>query len=89
MTMVRVKAPEVLWQDVDDELILLDNRHSLYLKVAGAGVALWPLIVDGASRDRLAAHLVKLHAIDSHRARSDVDAFVDDLLKNDLVTEVT
>lgn len=69
----------VEWQQVDDEVVVLDLNASAYLAVNDTGAVLWPLVAEGASERRLAEELTARLGIDGEPARTDVAAFVDRL----------
>lgn len=79
--------PEVEWQRVDDEVVVLDLGTSAYLGVNDIGAVLWPLVAAGTTQGRLVAELTSRFRIDDDRARADVGAFVDRLRSLALVVE--
>lgn len=87
MTTLRARADDVMWQEVDNELIVLDSKRSVYIRVSGSGPVLWPLLVDGASREQLAAKLVEEFGIDTADAIGDVEDFLSELLRQQLIVE--
>lgn len=74
--MIKLRGEEVVWQSIEGEIVVLDLRASRYLTVNGSGAFLWPKIVEGASRDQLAAALAERYAVSGGRAECDVDSFV-------------
>lgn len=76
---LRARAEDLHWQLVDDEVVILDLRTSRYLSLNRAGARLWPLLVAGTTRERLAQELVDAHQIDREVARRDVDRLVGQL----------
>lgn len=76
MGTVRIRTEGVVWQQVEDEVVVLDTASSLYYGVTGSGAQLWPLVVAGASREALADRLVALYGIGVDAARADVDTWV-------------
>ena len=86
--MLRLK-PGVEWQQVDDEVVVLDLGTSVYLGVNDSGAVLWPLVASGSTQIRLIDALASRFGIDDERARVDVKAFVDRLRSLSLVVEET
>ena len=78
---------DVVWRIDEEAVILLDTRSSLYMTVAGAGSVLWPLLVTGASPETLVERLVQRYSIDPAIATTDVNAFIDALIAQDLVED--
>lgn len=72
----QLRADELNWRLIDDEVVVLDSKRASYLAINGAGARLWPALVEGATLEHLADLLVGTYAIDRARARADADAFV-------------
>ncbi len=77
-TTIRTRA-ELVWQEVDDQVVVLDPGSSTYHGVTGAGTTLWPLLVRGTTRDELVAELRAVFSIDGSRAEEDVEVFLAEL----------
>ena len=71
--------PDVEWQEVDGEVIVLDLAASAYLSVNGTGARLWPLVVDGATNAQLVDELTSHFPVEPAQARADVAQFVSSL----------
>ena len=72
---IRLK-PEVMWREVEGEIIVLDSSDWTYLGVNDSGAALWPLVVDGTTHALLVERLRSLYDIPTDMAERDVRAFV-------------
>ena len=72
----RVGNDQVAWRQTGQEIVVLDLHGSVYFGLNPTGAALWKLLVDGATRARLADELVHLGVRDPARARRDVDEFL-------------
>ncbi|MEZ0491235.1 PqqD family protein [Kineococcus sp. TBRC 1896] len=70
---------ELVWQEVDGQVVVLDPGSSTYHGVTGAGTTLWPLLVRGTTRDELVAELVAVFSLDEPVARQDVAVFLAEL----------
>ena len=81
---VDVRAVEA--REVDGELVIYDLRDRRYLGGNATAAALWPLLVEGTSREALAERLAAAYRIEPDRARSDVDAFVSMLASLGMLT---
>lgn len=77
-TTIRTRA-ELVWQEVDDRVVVLDPGSSTYHGVTGAGTTLWPLLVQGTTRTELVAELRSVFSIDGPRAEQDVEVFLTEL----------
>jgi hypothetical protein len=73
---IRVDVQAVEAREVDGELVIYDLRDRRYLGGNATAAALWPLLVEGTSREALTERLQTAYGVDPERARSDVDAFV-------------
>jgi Coenzyme PQQ synthesis protein D (PqqD) len=83
--MFRLRADEISWRQIDDEIVALDARAGSYLSISGAGTLLWPALVTGATPEQLAQILIRAYEINEARARADVADFVSSLAAQDLL----
>ena len=85
-SILRLK-PDVEWQPVDDEIVVLDLEASAYLAVNNTGARLWPLLAAGSSHALLVEELASRFGVEDRQARADVAAFVDRLRSLSLIVE--
>lgn len=78
MTEFRLRD-KVVWCEVGDDVVALDDRAVNYVSTNGTGGRLWKALVDGATRDALIQDLVDAYGIDAKQAGDDVDRFLADL----------
>jgi hypothetical protein len=71
-----LRTDDLDWRELDDEIVALDTRDSVYLAVQGSGALVWRLLAQSTTRDSLVEALVEKYGIDSTRATADVDAFL-------------
>lgn len=71
-----VRAEDLAWNEVDDQVVVLDTTTSTYHAVSGAGVALWPLLVEGTTRADLLERLTSTFDVPAERAAADLEAFL-------------
>lgn len=76
---MRLVDKDLTWQELDDEIVILDLRSSQYLRLNATAAALWRSLVEGCERDDLVNHLVGSYEVDRPQAEQDVDAFLQDL----------
>jgi len=76
---VKLRADNLMWRQVGDELMVLDTNSSEYLAINKTGVALWPLLLAGATRDVLAEALAENFHIDFATAATDAARFLSSL----------
>lgn len=82
---IRIDTENVLAREVEGETVILDLRSQRYVGGNRSVTVLWPLLEEGATRDRLAQQLVEEFGVPSEKAASDVEAFVDQLTDLGLV----
>ena len=84
---LRVRADALEWREVEGEIVALDLRRSQYLAINPSGAALWPALLEGASREELVERLCAEAGIDREAAGPDVDAFLAQLADHDLLAD--
>jgi hypothetical protein len=80
-----LRSERVDWRLIEGEIVALDLRRSQYIAINRAGATLWPLLVDGATREQLASRLQAEFGIDGDQAGADVDVFLGDLREQELL----
>lgn len=83
--MVKLRADALDWREVEGQVVVLDRAGSVYLAVNATGAALWPAIVEGATRTQLVQMLLDTFDVESARAEGDVDTFVASLSERGLL----
>ena len=84
---MKLRADDLAWENVDDEIIVLDSRASRYYRLNGSGALLWTMLDDGASRADMVSKLLRTYSIDEDVATNDVDTFMADLERQKLVLD--
>jgi Coenzyme PQQ synthesis protein D (PqqD) len=87
MVMMQLRQENLTWQVAGDDVVVLDLRGSVYLKLNGTGRVLWEALVEPRTAAELATALVEQYGIEDERAAADVSAFLDDLRRRDLLEE--
>lgn len=82
---MKLRTEDVTWQEIDGELVILDLARSTYLTTNQTGAFLAKLLVEETTRQTLADALVAEFGIGHDEAASDVDAFLDELRKLELL----
>lgn len=86
-TRYRLRDAELEWRHVDGEVVAVDTRDWIYLSANESGRVLWEALVDGATRVELADALVASFTVERGAAESDVDAFLAELGRRNLLHE--
>ncbi|MEA2298875.1 MAG: hypothetical protein QOF77_1811 [Solirubrobacteraceae bacterium] len=82
---LRLRADGVHWRAIEDEVVILDGRAQRYLTLNRSGALLWPLLVEGATREELAGALTRAYPIEAAQAAGDVDALIAELAARSLL----
>jgi hypothetical protein len=82
----RLRDDDLVWREVEDEVIILDMRASVYASVNEAGRALWLKLAEGASLDDLTSELVRRYELNEADATRDAKAFLQSLRDQDLLS---
>jgi len=82
---VRIRDGAVEWREIDGEIIGLDLRRSEYFALNHTAARMWRRLLEGCSRRDLAADIAAAFAIDPGTAQRDVDRFLEELGKQDLI----
>ena len=76
---LRLRQDELVWREIDNELIAVDVASSAYLSANPTGALLWQMLAAGTTRQDLIDRLVERFGISSEQAATDVDAFLKSL----------
>ena len=86
MRAVRRRA-DIVWRRLDGGAVGLDLGTSRYFSLNGSAAELWVLLCDYREPEALVDHLVDRFGIDPARATSDVERFLSELARWDLMEE--
>ena len=84
---LQIRASEVVWRVVGDELVVLELATSTCLTLNGTARTLWERLVEGATQDDLETSLLDHYGVTKDRARSDVESFLEALLARQLLQD--
>lgn len=82
---LRLREQDLEWREIDDEIVVLDERDAAYLAVSGSGILIWHMLSKRTDRAALIEALVETYAVDHTRAGEDVDAFLTALVDRGLL----
>jgi coenzyme PQQ synthesis protein D (PqqD) len=83
---VKLSIPDgVVYETVEDEVVLLSLTGGMYYKLNGSGRRIWSLIAEHGDLEKVQEAMVREFAADPDEIRRDVAALVDDLRAHDLV----
>jgi hypothetical protein len=81
-----LRAPQMAWQTLDDELVLHNTDGKELLGVNAVGARIWDLADGTRSIDEIAAVIVAEFAVDAATAHADVRAYLDALAAAGAIT---
>jgi hypothetical protein len=84
-TTLGLRAQDLDWREIGNEIVALDGRDARYLAVKGSGALLWRMLADSTTWEGLVEALVDTYGIDFTRAQADVDAFLARLTEHRLL----
>jgi hypothetical protein len=84
-TPLRLRRDDLHWRGIDDDVVALEARASLYLTTNPAGALLWRALAAGSTREELADMLVATYGIDRARALGDTECFLAELADHGLL----
>jgi hypothetical protein len=82
---LQLKVDDVVWREVEDELVVLELSTSTYVTLNGSAKFLWETLADGSTLDKLVSSLVGRYSISPEQARSDIEAFIAALDERELI----
>lgn len=80
-------STDLIWREIDGQVVLLDGRTWEYISVNETGRALWDLLVEGTTKDGLVASLLDTYDVSAETAEADVGSFLAMLRDKDLLQE--
>ena len=78
-------APDVLYRELDGELVLLDLRHGVYYGLDAVGTEVWKLFGEARRLQDIAALMAVEYEVDEGQVAADVQALVTALREHGLV----
>ena len=82
---LRIRPGAVEWRELEQEVVAVDTRRSIYMAMNRSGAILWPALLEGTTLDELVDRLSESYGLDRDAAQQDVDAFVRALDEQDLL----
>jgi hypothetical protein len=87
-TAVRIRE-DVVWREIEGEIVLLDLAGSMYYTVTASGAFLWPHLIAGSTPAALVDLLASRFSLDQGSAQRDVSAFLEALTAQGLLVGVS
>jgi hypothetical protein len=65
------------WRELEDEIVALDTRGSVYFSIGGFGTMLWPSLMSGTTIQALVAKVTSTFPdVTADQAAADVEEFI-------------
>lgn len=84
---LELRQLDLMWREIEGQVVALDSRTWEYLSVNGSGRLLWGQLAEGATADELVASLRETYDVSEENARADVGSFVEMLRDKELLAE--
>lgn len=85
LSTVLVRSDEPLTATIDDEIVMLDSRQSMYFGLDATGATIWELLERPRTVGEVCAELIEQYEVDLAACQRDVLAFAADLVEAGLV----
>lgn len=82
---LRLREHDLHWREIDDEIVVLNERDAEYLAIQGSGTLVWRLLSESTTKDALVDAFVDTYIVDRTCAAADIDAFLALLAERDLL----
>jgi hypothetical protein len=86
-SVLRLRSADLAARGFQDETVVLDLRSSTYLSTNAAGSVLWRELQRGATRSELIGAVLDEFDVDGQRAAADVDAFIAECRRRQLLAD--
>ena len=80
-----IPSPDVMMQELGDELVLLDMRSEHYFGLNEVGARVWQQMSEGCDLDTMVRTLTEEFDVDEATLRADVERLIADLADAGLV----
>lgn len=78
-------APDVLFQEVNGEIVLLDLDSESYFGLNATGARIWQLMQEGKSGEALLEQMLEEFEIEREQLQADVSELIDQLCEAGLI----
>ncbi len=82
---MKLRSSDLLWHEIDGELVVLDLRSSQYLATNASGTVLVTQLTEERTQAELAQALIEAFGISQSQATHDVVGFVTELERSGLL----
>ena len=83
-----VRNKQIVSADMDGELVMMSVDKGQYYGLGGIGPRIWEMLAEPVDRAQLVSAITSEYEVDEQECARDVDAFLQLLLKDNLISEV-
>ncbi len=83
-----LRNPDLFFSQIDEDLVMMDEAQGCYFSLNAIGKDIWTILETPTSYADLLSALMKIYDVDEAQCQQDVEAFLAELLKNNLVHRV-
>lgn len=84
-TTLITRNPDLLASDMDGETVMMSIERGEYYGIGGVGTRVWELLAQPTSIEQLTRTICTEYEVDETSCRADLQRFVEELLRNELV----
>jgi len=83
---LRIKqSEEILFQDIEDELIILNINDENYLGLDQVGTRMWNVLLNSNTTKHAYNQLLEEYDVEPNTLKKDLNNFINNLIENNLV----
>lgn len=75
----------LIWRQVDDNTVIVTPQNGEMRVLNGVGSTIWQLLAEGQTPQTIVEHLVAHYDVSAVQANNDLDQFLTDLTKRNLL----
>ena len=79
-------SDDLTYREVDGEMVLLDMKTESFFGLDAVASDIWKLLQEGKTLQETRDELLEIYDVDPEQLRKDLEAFVENLIKNKLAT---
>jgi Coenzyme PQQ synthesis protein D (PqqD) len=78
-------SDNVVWRDLDGEIVILNLTSGVYFSVDGVGTRIWTLMAEQVATEEIVRRLISEFEVEEAQLRSDMESLVKDLAGQGLI----
>ncbi len=82
---VKIKEPQIIWEHMENEVIVISLINGHYYNVQGIGMNIWLSIAKQVSPDEIACQIQAHYGLSSETIKHDMQQFIDTLVAEELI----